>query len=123
MIMIMMMACIEMVVVGVCGVCPAKSIQIRIKRRGVQIPCTPLNQATAMVAFSFFNYCLNQRTASEKEQLAAVMQEHGIEWGKKGAHKKHLSALDFEKLRTGKGSHRTGNEESGSAGRFEEVPA
>lgn len=25
------------------------------------------------------------------------MQEHGIEWEKKGTHEKHLSVLDFEK--------------------------
>ena len=35
--------------------------------------------------------------AYEKEQLAAVMLEHGIEWEKKGTHEKHLSVLDFEK--------------------------
>ena len=40
---------------------------------------------------------LNQWVAYEKEQLAAVMLEHGIEWEKKGTHKKHLSVLDFEK--------------------------
>ena len=40
---------------------------------------------------------LNQWVAYEKEQLAAVMLEHGIEWEKKGTHEKHLSALDSEK--------------------------
>ena len=40
---------------------------------------------------------LNQWVAYEKEQLAAVMLEHGIEWDKKGTHEKHLSVLDFEK--------------------------
>ena len=40
---------------------------------------------------------LNQWVAYEKEQLAAVMMEHGIEWEKKGTHEKHLSVLDFEK--------------------------
>lgn len=40
---------------------------------------------------------LNQWVAYEKEQLAAVMREHGIEWEKKGTHEKHLSVLDFEK--------------------------
>ncbi|WP_343846870.1 plasmid recombination protein [Faecalicatena contorta] len=39
----------------------------------------------------------NQWVAYEKEQLAAVMLEHGIEWEKKGTHEKHLSVLDFEK--------------------------
>ena len=40
---------------------------------------------------------LNQWVAYEKEQLVAVMLEHGIEWEKKGTHEKHLSVLDFEK--------------------------
>ena len=40
---------------------------------------------------------LNQWVDYEKEQLAAVMLEHGIEWEKKGTHEKHLSVLDFEK--------------------------
>lgn len=35
--------------------------------------------------------------AAEKEQLAAVMQRHNIEWKKNGTHEKHLSVLDFEK--------------------------
>lgn len=39
----------------------------------------------------------NQWVAAEKEQLAAVMQRHDIEWEKKGTHEKHLSVLDFEK--------------------------
>ena len=39
----------------------------------------------------------NQWVAYEKEQLAAVMLEHGIEWEKKGTHEKHLSVLDFKK--------------------------
>ena len=40
---------------------------------------------------------LNQWVAYEKEQLAAVMLEHGIEWEQKGTHEKHLSVLNFEK--------------------------
>ena len=39
----------------------------------------------------------NQWVAYEKEQLAEVMLQHGIEWEKKGTHEKHLSVLDFEK--------------------------
>lgn len=39
---------------------------------------------------------LNQWVAYEKEQLATVMLEQGIEWDKKGTHEKHLSVLDFE---------------------------
>ena len=40
---------------------------------------------------------LNQWISAEKDQLAAIMQKHGIEWEKKGTHEKHLSILDFEK--------------------------
>ncbi len=40
---------------------------------------------------------LNQWVASEKQQLASIMLEHGIEWEQKGTHEKHLSLLDFEK--------------------------
>lgn len=40
---------------------------------------------------------LNQRVAAEKQQLASIMLEHGIEWEQKGTHEKHLSLLDFEK--------------------------
>ena len=35
--------------------------------------------------------------ADEKQQLASIMLEHGIEWEQKGTHEKHLSLLDFEK--------------------------
>ena len=40
---------------------------------------------------------LNQWVASEKQQLASIMLEHGIEWEQKGTHEKHLSLSDFEK--------------------------
>lgn len=40
---------------------------------------------------------LNQWVADEKQQLASIMLEHGIEWEQKGTHEKHLSLLDFEK--------------------------
>lgn len=40
---------------------------------------------------------LNQWVAAEKQQLATIMLEHGIEWEQKGTHEKHLSLLDFEK--------------------------
>ncbi|MBM6804360.1 plasmid recombination protein, partial [Mediterraneibacter glycyrrhizinilyticus] len=40
---------------------------------------------------------LNQWVTAEKQQLAALMLEHGIEWEQKGTHEKHLSLLDFEK--------------------------
>ena len=40
---------------------------------------------------------LNRWVSAEKQQLAAIMLEHGIEWEQKGTHEKHLSLLDFEK--------------------------
>ncbi len=40
---------------------------------------------------------LNQWVSAEKQQLAAIMLEHGIEWEQKGTHEKHLTLLDFEK--------------------------
>ena len=39
----------------------------------------------------------NQWVAAEKEWLAEIMLQHGIEWEKKGTHEKHLSVLEFEK--------------------------
>jgi len=39
----------------------------------------------------------NQWVASEKNQLAAIMERYGIEWERKGTHEKHLSVLDYEK--------------------------
>ena len=39
----------------------------------------------------------NQWVQFEKEQLAAVMERHGIEWEHKGTHEKHLSVLDYKK--------------------------
>lgn len=44
----------------------------------------------------------NQWVAAEKEQFAAVMQRHDIEWERKGTHEKHLSVWDFEKKERGK---------------------
>ena len=41
----------------------------------------------------------SQWVRSEKEQLAAVMERHGIEWEDKGTHDKHLSVLDYKKER------------------------
>ena len=40
---------------------------------------------------------LNQWINAEKEQLAAVMERHGIEWEKKDTHEEHLSVLDCKK--------------------------
>ena len=39
----------------------------------------------------------SQWVQSEKEQLAAVMERHGIEWEHKGTHEQHLDVLDFKK--------------------------
>ena len=40
---------------------------------------------------------LNQWIASEKQELATVMERYGVEWLEKGTHEKHLSVLEFEK--------------------------
>lgn len=40
---------------------------------------------------------LNQWISSEKQQLAMVMERHGIEWEQKGTHEEHLSVLEFKK--------------------------
>ena len=39
----------------------------------------------------------SQWVRSDKEQLSAVMERHGIEWEDKGTHDKHLSVLDYKK--------------------------
>lgn len=39
----------------------------------------------------------NQWVQSEKENLALVMERHGIEWEQRGSHEKHLSVLDYKK--------------------------
>mgnify|MGYP001359527208 CR=1 FL=1 len=39
----------------------------------------------------------SQWIASEKQELAKVMERHGVIWKQKGTHRKHLSVLDFEK--------------------------
>lgn len=41
----------------------------------------------------------SQWVRSEKEQLAAVMERHGIEWEDKGTHDQHLSVLDYKRSR------------------------
>ena len=40
---------------------------------------------------------LNKWIASEKQELATVMERYGVEWLQKGTHEKHLSVLEFEK--------------------------
>ena len=39
----------------------------------------------------------SQWVQSEKEQLAEVMERHGVQWEQKGTHEKHLSVLEFKK--------------------------
>ncbi|MCF0137039.1 MAG: plasmid recombination protein [Oscillospiraceae bacterium] len=39
----------------------------------------------------------SQWVQSEKEQLATVMERHGIEWEHKGTHEQHLSVLEYKK--------------------------
>lgn len=39
----------------------------------------------------------SQWVQAEKEQLAAVMERHGIQWEQKGTHEQHLSILDYKK--------------------------
>lgn len=39
----------------------------------------------------------NQWAQSEKQVLAEIMLEHGIEWEQLGAHEEHLSVLDYKK--------------------------
>ena len=40
---------------------------------------------------------LNQWQNKEKEKLAEIMREYGIQWDNKGTHKEHLSVLDYKK--------------------------
>lgn len=63
---------------------------------------TRVSLKQALLAFGFKGGTrreteLNQWVAAEKQQLATIMLEHGIEWEQKGTHEKHLSLLDFEK--------------------------
>jgi hypothetical protein len=39
----------------------------------------------------------SQWVTAEKEQLALVMERHGIEWEHKGTHEEHLSVLEYKK--------------------------
>ena len=40
---------------------------------------------------------LNQWINHEKELLAEIAQQHGIEWEQKGTHEEHLDAYNFKK--------------------------
>lgn len=68
-------------------------------KRGVDIRVS-LKQALGALGFkggSRGDTELNQWMNAEKEQLAKVMERHGIEWEKKGTHEEHLSVLEFKK--------------------------
>lgn len=39
----------------------------------------------------------NRWANREKEQLASIMERHGIEWEQKGTHEEHLEVLDYKK--------------------------
>lgn len=59
-----------------------------------------LKQALATQGFkggSRGNTEWNQWVNSEKQQLAAVMERHGIEWEQKGTHEKHQTDWDYKK--------------------------
>lgn len=45
----------------------------------------------------------SQWVRSEKERLSVVMECHGIEWGDKGTHDRHLPVLDYKKEQRAKG--------------------
>ena len=68
-------------------------------KRGLDIRVS-LKQALSALGFkggTRMETELNQWVTAEKQQLASIMLEHGIEWEQKGTHEKHLSLLDFEK--------------------------
>ena len=63
----------------------------------------------------------NQWIQSEKEQLSAVMERHGIEWEHKGTHEKHLSVIDYKKQEREKEVARLGDEISKQEDKLELV--
>lgn len=63
----------------------------------------------------------NQWIQSEKEQLSAVMERHGIEWEQKGTHEKHLSVLDYKKQEREKEVAQLGDEISKQEDKLELV--
>ena len=68
-------------------------------KRGVDTRVS-LKQALGVLGFkggSRGDTELNQWIHSEKQQLAMVMERHGIEWEQKGSHEEHLSVLEFKK--------------------------
>lgn len=68
-------------------------------KRGVDTRVS-LKQALGALGFkggSRVDTELNQWINAEKEQLALVMERHGIDWEKKGTHEEHLSVLEYKK--------------------------
>ena len=68
-------------------------------KRGLETRVS-LKQALAAQGFkggTRFDTEWTQWVASEKRELAAVMERYGIEWEQKGTHEKHLSVLDYKK--------------------------
>lgn len=68
-------------------------------KRGLETRVS-LKQALAQLGFKGGTRGMtewNQWVQAEKEQLAAVMERHGIEWEQKGTHEQHLSVMDFKK--------------------------
>lgn len=68
-------------------------------KRGVDTRVS-LKQALGVLGFkggSRGDTELNQWIHSEKQQLAMVMERHGIEWEQKGSHEEHMSVLEFKK--------------------------
>ena len=59
-----------------------------------------LKQALAQLGFKGGTHSStewNQWAQSEKQVLAEIMLEHGIEWEQLGTHEEHLSVLDYKK--------------------------
>ena len=68
-------------------------------KRGLDVRVS-LKQALAVQGFkggSRQDTEWNQWVDAEKQQLALVMERHGIVWGKLGTHEKHLNVLNYEK--------------------------
>lgn len=62
--------------------------------------CISLKQALINQGITGEGRSLTERDLwiqKEKEALAAIMLEHGIEWEQKGEHKEHLSVLEFKR--------------------------
>jgi hypothetical protein len=63
----------------------------------------------------------NQWVYSEKQQLAAVMEHHGIEWEQKGEHEAHLSVYEYKKKKRAEEVEKLGEEISDKQVEFETI--